>query len=333
MRWAVAPVLLLGACGSLDAGPQQRFADLGTPLGVVAVADTGVSPQLQLPAGELALWLGAGPERCVTLGDAAGRPSDTDDAVEVAGLFLLGAEREPLHVVGVDCVTGARVREPAEVEVRVFALSAPPRGELSLRLVLSEHSALRGDAAAQQQLLALLASELAPAGVVPRLTDTRAVEGVPDELVFGPGALGPLRQVVQQVPPAPPRTVDVVFAGCLRYDDPFFGPPSAVAGYTPRVTGGGSPIDAVFLPGRVCDGFRDGPAPLDLEATAHVLAHELGHFLGLRHTVELDGRTDALDDTDEANLMHPNPGLASSHGLSPSQARVMRSHPFVRPLE
>lgn len=76
--------------------------------------------------------------------------------------------------------------------------------------------------------------------------------------------------------------------------------------------------------------------------TGVLAAHEMGHFLGLRHTTELDGRTDPLDDTpscengtrlqdcpDYRNLMFPRfpaePGLR----LSAEQIEVIRRNPLL----
>lgn len=63
-----------------------------------------------------------------------------------------------------------------------------------------------------------------------------------------------------------------------------------------------------------------------------VIAHEIGHFLGLFHTSEISiGGHDALDDTplhDDSYLMHAN---ANGTKLSPQQGTIMRLNPFVSP--
>lgn len=78
-----------------------------------------------------------------------------------------------------------------------------------------------------------------------------------------------------------------------------------------------------------------------------VLAHELGHFLGLEHTTEIaaQGNFDHLADTEEcpdirretlqscpdfSNLMFPIASYRSSVHLSEAQQLVIRSNPLVR---
>jgi hypothetical protein len=58
------------------------------------------------------------------------------------------------------------------------------------------------------------------------------------------------------------------------------------------------------------------------------MAHELGHYLGLYHVQESDGRQDTLSDTspEHSNLMQamPSPDAIT---LSQAQVRVARRHP------
>ena len=69
-------------------------------------------------------------------------------------------------------------------------------------------------------------------------------------------------------------------------------------------------------------------------ALAHTIAHEAGHYFGLRHTTEFDGVThDRLDDTpegDRGNLMHADPDPERGT-LSPWQARIILGNMLVAP--
>ena len=87
-----------------------------------------------------------------------------------------------------------------------------------------------------------------------------------------------------------------------------------------------------------------------VELLAANLLHELGHFAGLAHPSEADGRTfDLLDDTPRCtepdvescglaggagNLMfHSGDERTLPWTLTPDQARVLRVHPLFRPLD
>lgn len=78
------------------------------------------------------------------------------------------------------------------------------------------------------------------------------------------------------------------------------------------------------------------------EATGVLMSHELMHFLGLRHTTEGDGRSDAISDTpvcasmtavedcpDYTNLMFPFFPLRTDLTLTPGQVQVARGSPWA----
>lgn len=84
----------------------------------------------------------------------------------------------------------------------------------------------------------------------------------------------------------------------------------------------------------------------DQEITAVVMAHEIGHYLGLFHTTEITGgATDPLSDTpdctaasfpngcpDLGNLMFPY-AFPGNQSLSPQQGRVLITNPLTRFVE
>ena len=75
--------------------------------------------------------------------------------------------------------------------------------------------------------------------------------------------------------------------------------------------------------------------------TGTVMAHEIGHYLGLFHVIEVAGGEDPLSDTDNCrsydtscaaslNLMHPF-AWGDNITLSPQQQRVLNLHPVLTP--
>ncbi|MCA9613232.1 MAG: hypothetical protein H6722_22545 [Sandaracinus sp.] len=350
----------LGAAGctaTRSEGPLGRDAvELTAP---VAFDDEGTSPLLTLPPFEgesVALWVRTEPGTCFALSHLEDSRGETWVDEREAGPFCTRcrlrtavAKDEALFVLSRDesfdpsiglsfqfglvrCDTLTPLRAPGD-GLQVAALprtTTPEGGTLRVRLRLSEHTTLR-DPERRAALLMALNEELEEAGITVELDAVEPLEDVPAELTFSPTELDALAELRGEAA-SDPSTVDVVVAGCLRLDDPFFGPATPIDGFTPRVGGGAGPADAVFLPGRRCTSFANEPTELPVGVQAHVLAHELGHFLGVFHSVEADGEEDELADTSERNIMHATPGLAIAHGWSASQARRMRAHPWVRPL-
>ncbi|MEO1171264.1 MAG: hypothetical protein AAFX94_04320 [Myxococcota bacterium] len=122
----------------------------------------------------------------------------------------------------------------------------------------------------------------------------------------------------------PSSGVDVVFAGCIERVDPVSGRRTVLDAMVPRVPAFGSPGAAIYIAGRSC--FFEDPLAVSVPNTARRLVHELGHFLGLFHSVERSGREDDLEDTDAGTLMVVDPVLAADPSFSPAQVRRMRAH-------
>ncbi|NVJ09271.1 hypothetical protein HUW63_29080 [Myxococcus sp. AM001] len=327
----------------------------------VAFGADGLTPLLSIPpfaGASVALWARSEPGTCFALDaleDSEGRawvskreagPYCTDCGVRTSiaqeeALFVLPsgegfAPREGFTVrfglMACDTLTPVKTGGTPPLQLAWLPRARlPEHGRLSLRFLVSRHSMLLGQPERQRELLERVNDELEEAGLQVTLDAVAELPDASAETRFWTTELDELSALRERAPPALDSTVDIVFAGCLRYDDPFFGPPVPVDGFTPRVGGGAGPASAVFMPGLRCDAFSRGPALWPLDAYARVLAHELGHFLGVYHSVETDGTTDLLSDTGEQNIMNPHPSRVGARGWSPSQRRQILSHPWVRP--
>lgn len=117
---------------------------------------------------------------------------------------------------------------------------------------------------------------------------------------------------------------------CLVRNDLLTGVPQQLVATTTHVPGGfgvDDEPDGIFVAGERCGGLSDGARYLDSETLASVMAHELGHFLGLFHVAELDGRQDTLSDTEPsaANMMLARPSPEATK-LTESQVVIARRH-------
>lgn len=214
-------------------------------------------------------------------------------------------------------------------------------GTVQLELVITQGSVFFSDPAvlptAVSQALAIVDTWLAPGQLRLRLLRARRLTTAdPISLARGDHrALVQLHTAIYADDPlgqAPDDTrVPVVLAGCLSVRNAVTQRTTEPEGLVPAVPSGlPAPGGAhgVYVKGRGCD----ESAPLidwQPESLARILAHELGHYLGLYHTVEADGSTDHLLDTDADNVMHPRPSSIDQPRWTSSQFRVMRQHPAI----
>ncbi|MFL5355061.1 hypothetical protein [Archangium sp.] len=282
------------------------------------------------------------PER-VSVGVGAGLyvlPSGERTAPLPSGLQVRAAARE--------CATFLPTRPGEHPErLRLEALSLPEVDETREGVVLLEVAITSGsvfhedEAPLPADLVAALDEVntwLRPGRLSVRAVRVRRVD-VEDPLDFQRGDYTALERLFSTLHAcdegglAPDDgQVPLVLAGCLRLTDPVQNKTSEPEGFVPGIPAGlAAPGRAhgVFIRGRGC---RDSSPHISWPTgyLGRLIAHELGHYLGLYHAVEEDGTADLLDDTGADNLMHYRPSSVTAPAFSASQLRIMRRHPAVR---
>jgi len=271
------------------------------------------------------------------------------------GAFVLPSnDRPPPWPAALQIIAGARdcatllpgpPSQPAQLQVEGWfpdAIAPSRAGVISLGLAFLRQSPLADESTRQAVLpetLRLVNELLAPGALQIVVARTRVVDTGTGTLELSRGDDGPLDALFEQVlsgdgcgAPADEGWVPVVFAGCLRVVDPLQSITSEPDGLTPGIPDGFPPpgrAHGVYLKGQSC---QAGMAPIAWSSSmlAKLLAHELGHYLGLYHSVEADGTVDQLADTDETNLMYYSPLTVAAPAFSASQFQVMRRHPAIR---
>ena len=162
------------------------------------------------------------------------------------------------------------------------------------------------------------------------ITTTAQITTIPvprAPLIFGPGDLAPLAALFAA---APPTGLHVALVPCLGEHNSALGLSRQLAGYSTHVPAGhasaGVVNGVVIAVGPGCGSAADWHSA----GAGAALAHELGHALGLWHTVETGGGEDHLADTDADNLMAAQPAASSTLPLSASQRAIIRAHPLAK---
>ncbi|MEM1026288.1 MAG: hypothetical protein AAGD10_21205 [Myxococcota bacterium] len=145
-----------------------------------------------------------------------------------------------------------------------------------------------------------------------------------------------------EVPSPPARALSINVVVTADFDIPDSGTIGVSSGIPGPAGLHGSGGSGVVMTGEFL-GLGTATDPLaGARLTGSVMAHEMGHFLGLFHTTESDGTTtDAIPDSpncvgqplgpdcpDFTNVMFPSASLAATE-LSPGQDAVLQSNPLT----
>lgn len=272
------------------------------------------------------------------------------------GVFVLSTTEAPLADadtlelrVGLeDCALGipaSRARFPGMPRtLRVDTAWEPaPEGPpldatVAVRLARAEDSGWgsRADDPALARAWEVAAERFADVGITleleaEALVPATGVLGYEADMLALDGLLQQVRTHLQG-DPDDARFVPVALVRCLELDDPAHGTRMRPVGQATRIPGSLADVHTpslVVLASGDCDVSSEPTPRLDPDRYGIVLAHELGHYLGLLHD-DHDGAH--LAGNDEQRLMRST--LAQSVDtdqawFSPAQGTVLRRHPDV----
>ena len=266
-------------------------------------------------------------------------PSSDDDSSALGEVRLRVALR--------DCTTltplSAAEPQPMQLVIDHAAWVPPPPGmvmRLPLTIVLASPIAFESEPALLQAALQRARSVWLPAGIDLDFADPIEIDPPASAVEYSTADRRSLSLLAHRARAALPAQASerawpvVVIAPCLRRTDVVTSKRSEPLATTPHIPSGSGvydEADMIFVAGERCAGLEPAPNFSDATTLGVLIAHELGHFLGLYHVLEADGRADALHDTesDALNLMRAVPS-ASALELTPSQIRVVRRQiPFA----
>ncbi|WP_299262723.1 hypothetical protein [uncultured Psychrosphaera sp.] len=241
-----------------------------------------------------------------------------------SGLLVLEGNAEQLAAISfasVDCTTYLSNVSSDELVVEKLETELPALAGLKLRFNLSDSVVNDLD---ENDWATLISNELNLSILITSMNTISDVDVVLENSLSN----DELESIIATLPDKDEGVIDIIYGPCLEIDTYFS--IERLAGFTPSIPGGAGDMDAVFVARRTC-GSRN--TETDEPATvARLIAHELGHYLGLAHPEEANGTLDDLDSTTTSNLMHRNPLLVSSTGLTDEQVERIMQHPFFQDL-
>lgn len=336
------------AGGAADPKACFRFAELRTSAGAEWVGAAGPGPEGgQCPSCPQPVYAQRGFASLVIPGP---------------GLSLQGVDTIQVRVTMRECVTGVAVA-PGQLGIATASLHLEsavrltepvPQGVLELAVVRLGAAAQQPDPAAWTALWQRTRQAFAAAGievVVRAELNLPAVAGVTSApLTVGPEhtaavdalqmaidaelsshldqQLGQPLTAVQQTALLE-RTLVVVVAPCLRLQDPLQPGATALRGHATRMPGGVRVAGVASLTLLGATDCAIGETASDPELLGNVLAHELGHQLGLFHS-DVSPSEVGQGEGVKADLMHSRIAeIGGSPGFTAQQAAALAKHPSV----
>ncbi len=268
------------------------------------------------------------------------------------GRALPMGDRYQLQVALRDCASqlpleGPEARGAVTIEIAETVTNSVEMPRLPVAFVVVEGSRLYGGQPETDELLADAIASLGDiylqAGI---RVDVVGFSQMPREstemLRFGPGRYAELDNLLTAVRTNLPVDVSdqdpfiVALVPCFARAD-ILGQTVRPEGHALRIPGGLTPpgfADGVLIKDGHCGPNPGTPYWLSGGQFGRVIAHELGHALGLYHVQERDGQSDHLADTALPNYMHHTPLSADALGWSEAQIHVMHHHPRLgRPVD
>lgn len=261
-----------------------------------------------------------------------GLPSGAEPPIALGEVHLRVALRDCLLLTPLD----ASAARPGELRVDYAAWRAPASEQelrLRLRVVNASRHALADDPQLLERALVLVREIWAPAAIELSFADVIEIDPEPGPLRYSAEdrrSLVALGARAQEASAAEADWPLLVIAPCLQRDDVLTGGKTEPRALSSHGLGGYAvhgETDAMFVAGERCGGLTPAPEFFEEGTLAAIIAHELGHYLGLYHVAESDGRQDRLVDTspEQPNLMRAVPSAAATE-LSRSQIEIARRH-------
>ena len=257
------------------------------------------------------------------------------------GLFVLPSGPDASRVISTvsarvglrDCETLTPQKRgedsPQELWVELAAWAEPAA---ELRLQLSVNVVVATDYGVPPAALTTLQQIWSSADIDLTIAASVAIEAPASPLVYSATDTGALQQLSRRADEALPNAhgPTLLFTPCLQRLDAISGGINEPWAMTPHLPGGfavNDVPDQIFIAAERCEGLTPAARFADPMLLGATLAHELGHYLGLYHVAENDGRQDMLTDTSalSPNLMQATPSPTATT-LSDSQIAVARRH-------